>query len=111
VFASNGSVVLAAGVHGARGWLARHGPGVCAVCVALHEGVEAVDVVDGEPSPTGVVASLLAFEILAAVLGWDDDPRGGWRRYHGSTMSLTSVDFTKHADCPVCGADDRSSGR
>jgi molybdopterin/thiamine biosynthesis adenylyltransferase len=99
---SNGCTVLAAAVRGSHGWLARHGSGICIGCVALHEGT-AADVLDGEPSATGVLASLLAFETLAAVLGWEDDGRSGWRHYDGTTMSLSNVRFTARADCTVCG--------
>jgi hypothetical protein len=100
---SKGSILLAAGIRDSHGWLARHGSGICVGCVALHEATCPANLADGEPSATGVVASLLAFETLAAVLGWEENEgRGGWRHYDGTAMSLSNVRFTPHAECTVC---------
>jgi hypothetical protein len=96
--------VLAAGIRSSNGWLARHGSGTCIVCVALHEGTSTAGVASGEPAAVGIVASLLAFDALAALLGWQDEERNGWRRYDGTNMSLGNARFTPHPDCTLCGA-------
>jgi hypothetical protein len=95
--------LLAAGVRAAQGWLAHHGVGgACAACVSLHEAAGTANGADGEPSPVGVVASLLAFETLAALLGWDEE-RASWLHYDGRETSLKTVPFAAHPQCTACG--------
>jgi adenylyltransferase/sulfurtransferase len=98
-----GRPLLAAGLRGSQGWLARHGGGGCVVCVSLHEAEAVAERAHAEPSPLGVVASLLAFEAIATLLGWDDERRGSWLHYDGAAMNLKTVRFAAHPDCAACG--------
>jgi hypothetical protein len=98
---------LAAGVNGARGWLARRGAADeedgCIACALLHERDDARERRKGDsaPSATGVVASLLACEALAVLLGWNDE-HGSRLHYDGTASTLEVQPVAPHPRCPVC---------
>jgi adenylyltransferase/sulfurtransferase len=93
--------LLGAAVRGSQGWVARHGGSDgCVVCLAPHAADARPEGPDTEPSPVGVVASLLAFEVLATLLGWEE--RESWSRYDGTTLSLETGRFNAHPACSAC---------
>lgn len=94
-------LLLAADVRGSQGWLAsqRDGGAGCVVCAALHARPADAEV-DLDVPTVGVVASLLACEVLGHFLGW-----GGGEtrlRYDGATLSLRVEQTGEHHECVVC---------
>lgn len=100
--AESGGTLFAAGTHDASGWLARQSETAgCVACVSLHErdGVARVFEAELAPSPAGVVASLLAFEAIAALLAWPEQ-RESWLHYDGLAATVESERLVAHAQCP-----------
>jgi len=99
--------LLAAGVLGSHGWLACQSDtgdaGGCVACVSLHERDADAGRSDTDlaPSAVGVVASLLAFEALAVLLGWPE-ARGSWLHYDGAAMTVKIEPVVAHPECPAC---------
>jgi molybdopterin-synthase adenylyltransferase len=104
--AATGRPLLAAGVRGSQGWLARQGTGsdadACIVCISLHErdGGRAETGTAIAACAVGVVASLLAFEALAVLLDWPG--RGSWLHYDGVDLTLKAEKVAAHPDCTAC---------